>query len=402
MSITRRELLSTAGPLAGGLVLNSAVAQHLAGAEAGPKLGSESNDRGAECVADMADVLSLPEMEERARGCMSHMAYEFVASGAADEHTLRWNREAYSRIRLRPRVLQDVATVDTRITLLGRELPFPILLAPTAYHRVIHPEGELATARGAGAARATWIVSSSTTTAIEDIARVATAPLWFQLYIQSDRGFTREQVQRVEQAGCQALCLTVDTPVLGPRNRQARAKFQLPPGVTTPHLFDIGRGKQEIMDPRRVAVTWKDVEWLRSVARVPVLLKGILDPDDAERAVQSGAQGVLVSNHGARNLDTAPATIDALPDITVRVAGRIPVLVDGGIQRGTDVIKAIALGATAVLIGRPYCYGLSVGGSEGVRRIVEILRQELEMAMMLMGRASIRAIDRTALWDRRT
>ena len=347
----------------------------------------------------LADVLSLPEMEERARGCMSHMAYEFVAAGAADEHTVRWNHEAYQRIRLRTHVLRDVATVDTGITLLGRELLFPILLAPTAYHRAIHPEGEIATARGASAANATWVVSASSTTAIEEIAKVATSPLWFQLYVQSDREFTREQVQRAEDAGCQALCLTVDTPSLGARNRQTRAEFQLPDGVTTPHLYDVGKGRRQIMDPRRVAVTWNDVEWLRSIARVPVLLKGILDRDDAELAIQRGASGILVSNHGGRNLDTVPATIDALPEVVERVAGRIPVLVDGGIRRGTDILKALALGANAVLIGRPYCFGLSVGGSDGVRRVDDILRQELEMAMMFTGCASIDAVDASVLWQ---
>jgi 4-hydroxymandelate oxidase len=353
---------------------------------------------GTACSVAANDVLSLPEFEERARGCLSTMVYEYVASGAADEHTLRWNREAYDRIRLRPRVLRDVARVDMRTTLLGRELPFPILLAPTAYHRAIHPDGEIATARGAGAAGATWVVSSSTTTVIEEIARAATAPLWFQLYLQPDRGVTRDLVRRVEQAGCQALCLTVDQPVLGARNRQTRAGFRLPPGVTAPYRLDIGQGR-DILDPRRVVVTWNDVEWLRTVTRVPLLLKGILDADDADHALKVGADGVIVSNHGARILDTAPATIDALPQVTDRVRGRAPVLVDGGVRRGTDVLKAIAHGAAAVLIGRPYCYGLAVGGSEGVQRAVEILRAEFEMAMQLTGRAALREIDRSVLWN---
>jgi 4-hydroxymandelate oxidase len=390
VSVSRRRILLGGGGLLGGLAAGALPTRSRA---QGPA-------PGAPCVADLAELLSLPDFEEKARSCVSHMAYEFVAAGAADQITLRWNREAYDRIRLRPRVLRDVSTVDTRVTLLGRELAFPILLAPTAYHRVLHPEGEIATARGAGAAGATWVVSTSTTTAVEDIARAATAPLWFQLYVQSDREFTRDLVRRAEAAGCHALCLTVDQPVLGARNRQARAKFRLPPGLTTPHMYDIGPGKQDIMDPRRVVVTWKDVDWLRSIARVPVLLKGILDADDAELAVQNGASGLLVSNHGARILDTAPATIDALAQVAERVAGRVPVLVDGGIRRGTDVVKAIALGATAVLIGRPYCYGLGVGGADGVRRVIEILRLELEMALKLLGRPSLRDLDRSVLWDR--
>ena len=215
--------------------------------------------------ADCRDILSLPEFEERARRCMTPMAYEYVASGAADEHTVRWNREAFDRIRLRPRVLRDVASVDTRVTLLGREHAFPILLAPTAYHRVLHPDGEIATARGAAAAGITWIVSVGTTTPIQEIAAAAAAPRWFQLYFQSDRAFTRDLVQQAEASGCEVLCLTVDSPIIGPRNRQARAGFKLPPEISTPHLYDIGHRKQAVMDPRRVAATWQDVEWLRGV-----------------------------------------------------------------------------------------------------------------------------------------
>jgi 4-hydroxymandelate oxidase len=350
---------------------------------------------------DCRGVLSLPEFEELARQAMTPMAYEYVASGAAEEHTLRWNREAFDRIRLRPRVLRDVVPVDTRVRLFGRELAFPILLAPTAYHRVLHPEGELETARGAAAAGITWIVSMATNTAIGDIARVATSPLWFQLYFQSDQEFTRDVVQQAEQAGCEVLCVTVDSPILGPRNRQARARFRLPPDVTTPHLYDIGQRKQQIMDPRRVAATWKDVEWLRAFTKLPLVLKGLLDPDDAELAIQAGAQAIVVSNHGGRNLDTAPAAIDALVEVADRVQGRVPLLVDGGIQRGTDVLKALALGASAVLIGRPYCYGLGVAGSAGVCRVVEILRGELEAAMMLAGAGAISAIDQSLLWDRK-
>ena len=349
---------------------------------------------------DCRDILSLPEFEERAKECMTPMAYEFVASGAAEEHTLRWNCEAFDRIRLRPRVLRDVAAIDTRVSLLGRELAFPILLAPTAYHRVLHPEGEIATARGAAAAGVTWIVSMGTTTAIGDIAKAAASPLWFQLYFQSDEGFTRDVVHQAEDAGCEALCLTVDSPIIGPRNRQARARFRLPPDVTTPHLFDIGHRNQAIMDPRRVAATWKDVEWLRAFTKLPFVIKGILDPEDAELAVQSGADAVIVSNHGGRNLDTTPAAIDALAEVVEQMQERVPVLVDGGVRRGTDVLKAIALGARAVLIGRPYCYGLSIAGSDGVRRVVDILRAELETAMMLSGAAAIGRIDRTLLWDR--
>jgi 4-hydroxymandelate oxidase len=350
---------------------------------------------------DCTDILSLPEFEERARLCMTPMAYEYVASGAAEEHTVRWNREAFDRIRLRPRVLRDVASVDLRVTLFGREHALPILLAPAAYQRVLHPDGEIATARGAAAAGITWMVSAGTTTPLPEIVAAAASPLWFQLYFQSDRGFTRDLVQQVEASGCEVLCLTVDSPILGPRNRQARAKFKLPADVTTPHLYDIGQRKQAVMDPRRVTATWQDVEWLRGFTTLPLVLKGILDGEDASRGIQAGAAGIIVSNHGGRNLDTAVAAIDAVPEVVDRVGGRVPVLVDGGIRRGTDVIKSLALGAAAVLIGRPYCYGLSVGGSEGVRRVVEILRGELAAAMMLMGVPAIADVDRSVLWDER-
>ena len=329
---------------------------------------------------------------------MTPMAYEYVASGAAEEHTVRWNRDAFDRIRLRPRVLRDVAAVDLRATLFGREHAFPILLAPTAYHRVLHPEGEIATARGAAAAGITWIVSVGTTTPLQEIAAAAAAPPWFQLYFQSDRGFTRDLVQQVEASGCEVLCLTVDSPIIGPRNRQSRAGFKLPADLSTPHLYDIGQRKQAVMDPRRVTATWQDVEWLRGFTTLPLVLKGILDGEDANRAIQAGAAGVIVSNHGGRNLDTAVAAIDALPEVVEHVGGRVPVLVDGGIRRGTDVLKSLALGAGAVLIGRPYCYGLSVAGSEGVRRVVEILRAELEAAMMLTGVARLSEIERSLLY----
>lgn len=397
--VNRREFLHAASALAASASVPAGLTTRAHASDTATFTAIDTaHAHGVACDIPSNDVLSLPEFEEHARRCMSHMAYEFVSAGAADEHTLRWNRDAYDRLRLRPRVLQDVRTVDTRLTLLGQELRFPILLAPTAYHRALHPEGELATARGAGAAGATWVVSTATTTPFEDIARVATAPWWLQLYVQPDRAVTRDLVQQAEGAGCQALCVTVDTPVQGARNRQTRARFALPPGVKAPYMTQLKSGAAVADNRRGVIFTWKDVEWLRSVARVPLLLKGILTGDDADRGIHAGAQGILVSNHGGRVLDTLPATIEALPEVVERVGGRVPVLVDGGVRRGTDVIKALALGASAVLIGRPYCYALALGGAPGVQRVVEILRGELEMAMQLIGRRSLREIDRTALW----
>jgi 4-hydroxymandelate oxidase len=348
--------------------------------------------------ARIDDILSLPEFEERARQQMSQMAYEYVASGAGEEHTLRWNLEAFDRIALRPRVPESSTTVDTSVVLFDHALSFPILLAPTAYHKVLHPDGELATARAASAAHATWVVSSATNTPIEEIAQASAGSLWFQLYFQSDREFTSELIDRVEAVGCEAICLTVDTPVLGARNRQTRAAFRMPPGVSTPHLYDVGRRKQEIMDPQRVVVTWREVEWLAGKTRLPLVVKGILTADDAERAIEAGARCLVVSNHGGRNLDTLPATIEALPEVANRVAGRVPLLIDGGIRRGTDVLKGLARGATAVMIGRPYCYALAVGGEAGVVRAIRILREELEMAMILTGRYTLKDVDGSILW----
>jgi 4-hydroxymandelate oxidase len=395
MALTRRDALYTAGGvlLAGLPFAGRARAQTPAAPAPDPPI-----PEGA---------VSLADFEPLARGRMAPMAYEYVCGGAADEISLRWNREAFERIRLKPRVLVDVSRLDTRVTLLGRELPFPVLLAPTAYQRLVHPEGERATARGAAAAGATLVVSTLATTPVEELARAGT-PLWFQLYVQPDRGFTRALAQRAEAAGCQALVVTVDTPIAGARNREVRAGFELPPGMALPHLAGLQQPDpryghrpkhreifSSVLDP---TLTWTDVEWLRSFARVPVLLKGILNPDDAARALDAGVAGLVVSNHGARNLDTVPATIDALPAIAERIAGRIPLLLDGGVRRGTDVLKALALGATAVLIGRPYLYGLGAAGAAGVARVVEVLRSELEMALALTGRRSLAELDRTLLW----
>ena len=396
--MTRRQLMRAAGSAAA-----LALVPRTADAEPSLSPSPYREPPAAEPLVSVADY------EKAARDRMTPMAREYVTGGAGDERTLAWNQEAWSEIRLRSRVLVDVSRIDTSLRLFGRDLSHPILLAPTAYHRLVHPDGEVATARGAASAQAAMIVSSFATVRIEEVARSAPeTPLWFQLYVQPDRGFTRALVHRAEGAGCRALCLTVDTPVLGARNREARIAFRLPDGMTRANLEGMsgdaasathrppeGAIYSTVLEPR---LTWKDVDWLRSFAKVPVLLKGIMDADDATRAVAAGVSGLIVSNHGARNLDTVPATVTALPRVADAVAGRIPILVDGGIRRGTDVLKALALGASAVAIGRPYLYGLAVEGSAGVGRIVQILRTELEMAMALTGRTSLGAIDRTALW----
>lgn len=330
-------------------------------------------------------LLSLDDYEHAARGRIPTVAWEYIEGGAADEITVGWNREAYRKIRLLPRQLNDVSHVDTNVRLLGHDLPHPILLAPTAAHVLAHPDGEVATARGARLAGAGMVLSTYTSVVVETVAAEKPPLFWFQLYVQ-EKGFTQALIQRVAAAGCNAICVTIDTPNSGARNRQDRSGFTFPPNL--PHLTT-----RLIEHP----LTWKDLEWIKAASSLPVLLKGVLHPDDAERAIQSGVAGIMVSNHGGRNLDTAPATIDALPRIVDRVQGRVPVIVDGGIRRGTDVLKALAYGANAVMIGRPFVHGLAVAGPAGVAAVVGILRHELELAMQLTGKATIKDVDRTLL-----
>lgn len=343
------------------------------------------------------DVVCLADLAPLARGVMTPMAFEYVSGGAGDENSLAWNTEAFTRLRLRPRVLVDVATLDTSVKLFADTLPLPLLLAPAAYHRLYHPDGELATACGAANAGVPYIVSTCTTTPLEDIARAAPHGVrWLQVYVHADRARTRDLVQTAEATGIRALCLTVDTPVAGTRNREQRTAFNLPPTCVTPYM----RHAASADSPGTpfVAITWRDVEWLRAETRLPVLLKGVLTGADAKLAVDNGVAGVVVSNHGARNLDTVPAAIDALPEVVDAVAGRLPVLLDGGVRRGTDIVKAMALGAVAAMIGRPYLYGLALGGTAGVEHVVRILRTELENALMLLGRPTVTKLDRTIFW----
>jgi 4-hydroxymandelate oxidase len=295
--------------------------------------------------------------------------------------------------------------------LLGDVFDHPILLAPIAYHRMAHPEGELATVLGASALKAGMVLSTHASTLLEEVAAAAHTPLWFQLHLQPDRGFTRELLQRVAAAGYRAIVLTVDAPLKGLRNREYRASFALPSGVEavnmrgvkslTPVVARAGEPSVYFGPHLDAAPTWKDVAWLREQTDLPILIKGVLHPDDASLAIQHGAAGLIVSNHGGRTLDTLPATVEVLPAIVDRVAGEIPVLLDGGIRRGTDILKAVALGARAVLIGRPYIYGLATAGAVGVAHVINILRAELEMAMALTGRATLDQVDRTVLWEQR-
>ena len=350
-----------------------------------------------------ATPVNVLDFEAIAREKMTPSAYDYYAGGAEDEITVSENRNAFRRIALRPRVLAGTATVDTSIDLLGLSLSHPIALAPTAFNRLAHPDGELAAARAAGKAGALMCCSTIASTSIEDIAAAATGPLWFQLYIYRDRDVTRDLVARAEAAGCRAIVLTVDTPQLGRRERDMRGGFTLPTGIGMRNLERYGtpdamRWAQSSSFTEYVhklldaGLTWDDVAWLRSVTKLPLLIKGVLTAEDAGLALDAGASGIVVSNHGGRQLDSAMATIDALPSIATRVAGRAPVLLDGGIRRGTDVFKALALGARAVLIGRAYLWGLAADGEAGVARVLEMLRTELELTMALAGCPAVSSI----------
>jgi 4-hydroxymandelate oxidase len=356
----------------------------------------------------MEEWINLLELDRLAQQRMPLMAYDYYAGGAEDEVTLRENRAAFERIALRPRMLVDVSVIDTSTTVLGQRVAAPILIAPTAMHRLGHPGGELATARGASAAETIMVVSTLATTTLEDVAAAASVPLWFQLYVYKDREITRALVERAKAAGYKALCLTVDAPHSGHRERDARNRFALPPEVQLANFS----GPEMRMMPREgsgsalptyiakmmdLTLTWKDVAWFRSIAAMPILIKGILTAEDARLAVEHGADGIIVSNHGGRQLDTAVASIRALPEVVEAVEGRAEIYVDGGVRRGTDVLKALALGARAVLLGRPILWGLVLDGADGVQRVLRMLRRELEEAMLLAGRPSIASIDRSLI-----
>jgi 4-hydroxymandelate oxidase len=339
--------------------------------------------------------LALHEFEAEARQRLPRAVYEYVAGGAGDEYSIHANEESYQKIFLRPRVLRSVTPVDLGQELYGKPLPTPVLLAPAAYQRLMHPEGELASVQGANRYGVPFVLSSNGTVSMEEITAVPGARCWFQIYVQGDRGFTRDSIARVEAAGCEAVCVTVDTPVLGFRPRQLRAGFSIPADVPLPHAARL----RAASDPgRHSAVTWHDVDWLRSVVKSKLLLKGVLHPADAELAIQAGVDGIIVSNHGGRNLDTIIPPIEALPDITQQVAGRVPLLIDGGIRRGTDALKALLRGANAVLIGRPYLYALAVAGADRVARCLSLLIEELRLALALVGAASMRDLNSDLEW----
>jgi 4-hydroxymandelate oxidase len=349
------------------------------------------------------DPINLQDYETLAQERLDPAVWDTYAQGSEDEVTLRTNRSAYEAVRLRPRIFVDVRSCDITTTVLGTPIRVPVLIAPTSVHQLAHPEGEMATARAARAAGTVMVASTLSSYSLEDIAAAAAgSPLWFQLYIYRDRRLTQQLLERVESARYRAIVLTVDAPYVGNRERDRRRRFSLPEQFQFGNF--IGDGYQEEGTSTRTPITWQTrgareiltwevIPWLRSHTSLPLVLKGVLTAEDAVRAVEAGVDGLIVSNHGGRQLDGVLPTIEALPEVVEAVGGRCEVYMDGGIRRGTDILKALALGARAVLIGRPVFWGLAVNGEAGVYDILRILSEELTLAMRLAGRPTLSSID---------
>jgi isopentenyl diphosphate isomerase/L-lactate dehydrogenase-like FMN-dependent dehydrogenase len=335
-------------------------------------------------------LLNVRDYERAAEKRLDPAAFGYIAGGAGDEWTMRENRAAFERWVLRPRMLVDVSEVTTATTVLGTEMSLPVLVAPTAFQRVAHPDGELAMARGAAAAGSVLCLSTAATATIEEVAASAPdAARWFQLYWSRDRGVVRDFVERAAAADYGAVMVTVDLPALGRRERDLRTGFEIPEDMPVPAFLALAGSASVTPDQLNFLVdnslTWRDLEWLRSVTSLPILVKGILTAEDAALAVEAGVEGIVVSNHGGRQLDGASASLDALPEVVEAAGDRAAVLLDSGIRRGADAVKALALGAQAVLVGRATLWGLAVGGADGVERVLGLLREEIELALALCG-----------------
>ena len=347
----------------------------------------------------MSERINLHDYEEAARGALPAMVYDYYAGGAGDEISVRENVASWGRVRLRPRVLVDVSRCDLATTVLGARVEMPVLTAPCAMNSLAHPEGERAVARAAARAGVVQVVSTLSSYPLEEIAAASSGPRWFQLYAYRDWGLTRELVERAEAAGYAALCLTVDGSIPGVRERDARNRFRLPSDLRAgnfahrmPDAPDGSALLKYVADQFDPALTWDSVDRLRSLSKLPVLVKGVLTAEDARLAVERGVAGIVVSNHGGRQIDTAIAPADALSEVVAAVGGGVEVFVDGGVRRGTDVFKALALGARAVLIGRPYLWALAVEGEAGVERVLALLREEIRLAMALSGCPNVASI----------
>lgn len=362
------------------------------------------------CTADEPikadEPVRVADFQALAAAKLPKATYDYITSGSADEITLRENVAAFQRIRILPPLLTGVATADPSTTVLKQPIQLPIMLAPVAAQRMYHPQGALAAARAAAAAGTLFGVSSSVGHSVEEVAAASSGPKWFQLYVPKDRAIARKLVERAERAGYRAIIVTVD---LGEwKDADRRNRFALPKDVLVKQLRDIGftqvsneMSYQQVLDFNAqawdLALSWEFFDWLRSVTRLPLLIKGVLRKEDALKAVSLGLDGIIVSNHGGRRLDAMPASIDMLPEVVEAVAGRAEVYVDGGIRRGTDVLIALALGARAVLIGRPYAWALGADGESGVRKVLDLLRAELLNAMVTTGCAKVADIRPTLL-----
>ncbi len=359
------------------------------------KTSSKSPTKQSEDVA-----LNLIEWEERARAILPAMAYDYFAAGANDEESLRRNRQVYNEILLRPKMLRDVSYRDMSVNLFGQTISMPMLIAPMAFQGLANEEGEVATARAAKTLNTVMILSTLANCSIEEVGQAAPHHMWFQLYVYKDREITKELVGRAAEAGYKAIVMTVDSPILGRRERDLRNGFHLPSNLSAKNLA--GQGLHEICKADNhsalaahiaalydTALSWQSLEWIASISKLPILVKGIVRGDDAALVMAHGASGVIVSNHGGRQIDTCVAPIEALPEVAQAMDGRGVLLMDGGIRRGTDIVKALALGAKAVMVGRPVIWALATGGSEDVVQCLTMLKQELDLAMALSGCANL-------------
>lgn len=354
------------------------------------------------------DPINIADFEALAQTRIEAPLFDFFAGGAEDEITLRRNRAAFENILLRPRFLRDISARTLATEVVGQPVSFPVLLAPTGYQKLAHQEGELAVARAAASCGTIMVASTVSNYSLEEIARASNGIRWFQLYCYSERRISEWLIRRAEKAGYTALCLTIDVPVLGRRERDTHNRFNLLDlnagnlSLATEMELPANLKAEEVVayqaahfDPH---LTWEDVAWIRFFTSLPIVIKGILTPEDARLAVEYGADAIVVSNHGGRQLDGVPATIEVLPEIIAAVGNQIEVLLDGGVRRGTDVLKALALGAKAVLVGRPFLWGLIANGEDGVQQVLEILRTELDTALALVGLSSIQEVDSKILY----